>query len=72
MPKNVFHIAADLIINELAPRLKKRGIDVAADSPVSPEDIAELAYLKFQGHITTHDIRKWLDSQFNDGKPASS
>lgn len=56
--------AANLIINELLPRLKKRNIEIE-DSPVNPREIAALALAKDAGIISHHEIRKLLDGAFD-------
>ena len=65
MKQEVIKIAATLIINELAPRLKKKNINIK-DSPVTPEDIAALACFKYCEVFSTKDIRNMLDKRFND------
>ena len=56
--------AANLIIHELLPRLKKAGISVE-DSPVTPHDMAVLAMVKDAGIFSHHEIRKLLDGVFD-------
>ena len=55
--------AANLILNELGPRLKRRKIGIDA-SPLSPSQIAVLAACKACGVLDTHAIRKVMDDAF--------
>jgi Asp-tRNA(Asn)/Glu-tRNA(Gln) amidotransferase B subunit len=55
-------IIANLIINELLPRLKRKGIKIQ-DSPITPKDLSALAKIKSLGIFTTHDIRLMLDER---------
>ena len=63
MKQEVVQIAANLIINELAPRLKRKGIKIE-ESPVSPLHIQAYACMKYCEIITTRDIREMLDEAF--------
>ena len=56
-------LAANLIINELLPRLEKAGIEINS-SPVSPGDLSFLTDLKLKGVISTREIRQVLDTVF--------
>ncbi len=60
MSPEVARIAATLLINELFPRLKRRGIAIK-DSPIPPIEIALAAYLKHAGVIDTAYIRRSMD-----------
>jgi Asp-tRNA(Asn)/Glu-tRNA(Gln) amidotransferase B subunit len=53
-------VAANLILNELMPRLKKAGIEIQ-DCPIPPEILGIAAKLKHEGKLTTHEIRQWMD-----------
>ena len=55
-------VAATLILEELVPRLKRRGL-VIEDSPVSPDDVRWLALGKVRGLLTTAEIREMLDGR---------
>jgi Asp-tRNA(Asn)/Glu-tRNA(Gln) amidotransferase B subunit len=57
-------IAANLIINELIPRLNAAGIEID-NSPVPTFIIAGLAKMKHEGKVDTHSIRKILDRFFD-------
>lgn len=54
---------ANLIINELLPRLTRAGLG-PQESPVKPVEISALALLKVHGVATTHQIRKYMDGKF--------
>jgi hypothetical protein len=58
--KTCYHVMAILLLEELFPRLKKRGIPVK-DSPITPEHMAQAGLLKYYGLVTTRDIRKRMD-----------
>ena len=51
-------VAANLIINEVEPRLRRLGLEA---SPISGKEIAILAACKVCGVLTTRDIRRLLD-----------
>lgn len=57
-------VAANLILNELSPRLKKAGIEIK-DSPVKPFEIHILAAAKLEGVVSTHEIRQILDKRIH-------
>lgn len=57
--KPIAGIAATLMVNELLPRLKRKGLDITS-SPVSAEVMADLSIRKFGG-MSTHEIRRCLD-----------
>lgn len=63
--KAVARIAANLILNELLPRLKKSGLDIDT-SPVKPWQIAMASVLKHKGLVTTHEIRKCMEWSFQE------
>lgn len=54
-------IAANLVLHELLPRLKKRDIEIA-NSPIPPEQIGEWTIAKHRGEVSTHEIRKRMDA----------
>ena len=56
--------AANLIIHELLPRLKKSGLGVE-NSPVTPSEIAVLAMVKDAAIFSHHEIRQLLDKAFD-------
>jgi Asp-tRNA(Asn)/Glu-tRNA(Gln) amidotransferase B subunit len=58
-----YQIAANLIINELLPRLSRHKIRIE-DSPVPGTVIAALSIYKHEGKIDTHTIRRILDRFF--------
>ena len=64
MKPEVASIAANLIINELTPRLKRSGIRIE-NSPVTPVDMRLLACLKYCDVLSTRDIRETLDEMFH-------
>jgi Asp-tRNAAsn/Glu-tRNAGln amidotransferase B subunit (PET112 homolog) len=59
--------AANLMLNELFPRLKKAGIPIA-QSPVLPLDIRALAILKSAGVFSTHEIRQLIRKRIEEGE----
>ena len=61
LPPEFYQTASNLILNDLLPRLNKRGIRIE-DSPIKPYDMRVLAYAKFSGELTTRDIREIMDS----------
>ncbi len=60
----VYQNVANLIINELMPRLARAGIEADA-SPVTPEQISIAALAKAYGVMDTHTIRRLMDEAFN-------
>ena len=62
-------VVANLIVNELVPRLKKAGVGIEK-SPVPPELITLFAALKIMGRVTTHEIRGWMDECFDSARKA--
>ncbi len=61
MPSQI-EICANIIINDLAPRLKRMGIPFD-QSPVLPEQIADMSFLQFNGVMSNRDIRELLDKR---------
>ena len=58
--KTIPQIIADLICNEVSPRLKKKGIGFA-DSPITPQMVREAAIAKHLKIISTSEIRQIFD-----------
>ena len=56
-------VSANLILNELCPRLKKHGIEFK-DSPIKPEELRVVALMKLAGVLSTHQIRQMMDNLF--------
>lgn len=54
---------ANLMVNELLPRLKRSGMPIEK-SPVTPEDMAILAAAKCLGVWSTHEIRLRMGERF--------
>ena len=67
MKPEVARICANLIINELNPRLNKHNIKIE-NSPVEPAEIRLLGCLKYCEVLTTQEIRQMLDEKFNEHK----
>lgn len=61
--QEIASIAANLMVNELLPRLKKNKIGIES-SPISAEKMAEFAILKYAG-FSTREIRKLMDAAFD-------
>lgn len=73
LQKEAAKVAATLLLHELLPRLKKRCIDTCIDmdsSPVSPQQLGDLALMKAHGLISTHQVRQFLDKCFDSSSQA--
>lgn len=60
-------IAANLIINELLPRLKRKGLKIES-SPVTPAHINLMARFKHAGFLSTHSIRILMDDLISEAQ----
>ena len=57
-------LTAKLLLNELAPRLKRAGL-TPASSPVKPAALAFGVSCIDQGILSTHELRALLDEAFS-------
>ena len=64
MDKALYQLAAKLVLNELAPRLKKLGLN-ADKSPVTPETFGIGVLAVYCGAWDTHHFRIKLDEAFS-------